>query len=390
MTRRPLKILLSDPHLRGGGQVRYVSNLAAELKTLGHDVTILCKPGSVLLDKAAQAGCPCIDKFVFKGGMRLRAWLSDLRRMTKLIQSATPDIVHASGSQDHWIAALANRWIGRTACLVRTRHNTYPVSQNAANRLLNRRLTDYQIVVCEIVRRDLEKNRAFDASRMCSIHNGVDARKFLPHLGNRQKARTEFGYDNSHIVCGIAARLVSAKGHEFLFQAIAALKETNPNLRLLVLGHGDLDSSLRKLASELQIDSIVHFAGFRDDMDYCVQAIDIGVQPSIDCDTSSFSLKEQMACEKPVVASNYGGLTEIVADGEEGFVVAARTVEPLADAIAKLTQDANLRAAMGKAGRRRVLKDFTVQVFANRTVEAYYRALDFHRALGFARAGILD
>jgi len=126
-------------------------------------------------------------------------------------------------------------------------------------------------------------------------------------------------------------------------------------------------------------DVFLKFGGFREDMSYCTQAFDAGAQPSIDCDTSSFSLKEQMACEKAVVASDYGGLGEIVTDGIEGFVVPSGVVEPLAAAIRRLANDASLRKTMGAAGRARVLRDFTVQVFARRTLDAYRHALELHR-----------
>jgi glycosyltransferase involved in cell wall biosynthesis len=269
---------------------------------------------------------------------------------------------------------------GSPVCLVRTRHNTYPVANSLPNRVLNRNWTDYQIVVCDVVRRQLASQPTFDPARLCSIHNGVDAERFKPDAESRARAREEFRYGPNDLVLGIAARLVPAKGHEYLFRAAAGLRAELPNLRILVLGEGELERSLRDLASELGIESIVTFAGFREDMPYCTQAFDIGVQPSIDCDTSSFSLKEQMAAEKSVITSDYGGLTEIVTDSVEGIVVPERTVEPLAHAIRALANDAGLRAEMGARGRARVLREFTVQVFASRTVEAYRRALDMHRA----------
>jgi glycosyltransferase involved in cell wall biosynthesis len=215
---------------------------------------------------------------------------------------------------------------------------------------------------------------------MCSIHNGVDTQEFRADGVERAAARAEFGYKDDDLVCGIAARLVPAKGHEYLFRAAALLKKEFPGLRVLVLGRGDLETELVKLAGELGIGEIVRFAGFREDMARCTQAFDIGVQPSVDCDTSSFSLKEQMAEEKPVVCSDYGGLTEILTDGVEGFIVPTRTVEPLAEAMKKLLIDSELRPKMGAAGRQRVLKEFTLEMFAERTVEAYYRALEIHGA----------
>lgn len=374
-----LHILMTDPHLAGGGQVRYVSNLARELRRLGHRVTIGCKGGSVLVARAAEAGAEPYDRFAFKGGLRPRAWARDIWQVKSCIRAASPDVIHASGSQDHWVCALANRLMGRPVCLVRTRHNTYPVKDHLPNRVLNRDWTDYQIVVCDVVRRNLAAQRAFDADRMCSIHNGVDAAQFRPDPGLRSQMRAAFGYGEQDFVCGIAARLVPAKGHEFLFKAVAAIRTSAPHVRVLVLGQGDLEQPLRALADGLGIADIVQWAGFREDMAACVQAFDVGAQPSIDCDTSSFSLKEQMAAGIPVIASDYGGLTEILTDGVEGYIVPAGTVTPLADALRRLFKSDADRKRMGAAGRQRVLREFTIEVFAARTVEAYHRAISVHR-----------
>lgn len=375
MTPAPLHILITDPHLSGGGQVRYVSNLASQLVQFGHKVVIGCRPGSVLVESAQAAGCPARDSFAFRGGLRPAAWRNDLQNFRGYIRLEKPDIIHVSGSQDHWAAALANNTLGRPVCILRTRHNTYNVANNFPNRILNRRWTDYQIVVCDTVRRDLARHPAFDPARLCTIHNGVDANLFTPSAETRAAARAEFGYEPSRLVLGIAARLVDAKGHVFLFRAAALLKDKLPQLRILCFGQGVKEPQLRQLAAELGISGIVQFGGFRNDMHRCTQAFDIGIQPSIDCDTSSFSLKEQMALEIPVIASDYGGLVELVDDGVEGLIVPAGSVEPLAAAIASLAADAPRRTVMGKAGRARVIRDFTVEVFARRTVEAYSRAL---------------
>lgn len=378
MTDLPLKVFMTDPHLGGGGQVRYVTNLARQLTAMGHAVTIGCKPGSILVASAQTAGCAVRPEFSLRGGLRPGSWQRDIAALRAYIRNEAPSLIHVSGSQDHWVCAIANRTLGRPVCLVRTRHNTYSVGRHFPNRVLNRAWTDFQIVVCDVVRRDLARHPAFDATRMCSIHNGVDAQEFKPDPESRRRAREEFGYSGKHLVCGIVARLVPAKGHEFLFRAVALLHTSIPHLRILVLGQGDLEERLRRLAAESGIVPLVRFAGFRADMAYCVQAIDLGIQPSIDCDTSSFSLKEMMAAEKPVIASDYGGLTEIVDDGSEGLVVPAGTVDPLARAIESLAADANRRIEMGKKGRERVLRDFTIEVFAARTVAAYRQAVDIH------------
>lgn len=379
-TERPLKILLTDPHRDGGGQVTYVGNLARQLTEWGHEVTIGCCFGSVLVDAARLARCAVVDAFPFRGGVRPRAWAGDLRLIRRFVAENEPDILHVNLSQDHWSAAVANEFMGHPTCLVRTRHNTYPVHDNVVNRMLNRRWTDYQIIVCDVVRRDLAAQPTFIAERMCSIQNGIDADHYKPDAAMRESARAEFGYSEDDLVVGIAARLVTDKGHAYLFRAVAQLQDKLPALRLLVLGQGPLRDDLDQLAHDLNIAGRITWAGFRNDMPRCVQAFDIGVQPSIGCDTSSLSLKEQMATEVPVIASDYGGLVEIVTDGVEGIVVPTATIDPLADAIMRLAADPGLRRGMGLAGRQRVLREFTLEVFARRTVEAYRRAREFHRA----------
>lgn len=372
MSHSPLHILIADPHLHGGGQVRYVATLTQGLHALGHRVTIACRPGSVLADHA-RGIAETLDTFQFRGGARVPGWLHDNREALRFIREEKPHILHVNGSQDHWSFAIANGWLKGPAFLVRTRHNTYKVNDNLPNRILNRRYTDFQIVVCHTVREDLEQHPAFLADRLLTIHNGVDAVQYRFNEEARRQAREEFGYSDSDVVCGIVARLVDAKGHTFLFQAAALLKDQYPQLKIAVLGQGVLEQQLRDQAADLGIADRVQFLGFREDMEYCIQAFDIGTQPSIDCDTSSFSMKEQMAAGIPLIASDYGGLTEIIDDGVEGLIIAAGTVEPLADALKKLLDDAALRKSMAEKGIERVQAEFSSEVFVRRTLEVYQR-----------------
>lgn len=375
MSQSPLHILLTDPHSDGGGQVRYIQNLAGELRRMGHAVTIGCRPGSVLARVARETDSESLEVFNFARGLRPLRWWNDICSLRGFLAKASPDVIHVNGSQDHWVAALTRALFQRGACILRTRHNTYSVKRGLLNRWLNSGSTARQIAVCEMVRRTLADHPAFDAPRLSAIHNGVDTARYAPDPECRARMREAFGYRDDEVVFGIAARLVEAKGHTFLFDAAAQLVEEFPTLRLLVLGQGALEAPLRTQVSRLGLDERVHFAGFRNDMEQCVHAFDVGVLPSIDCDTSSFSLKEQMAAGIPVITSDYGGLPEIVDDGREGLVVPNGTVEPLAAAMRQLALDPEARHRMGAAGRERVLKEFSLESFAVRTVDVYRSAI---------------
>lgn len=376
MSQSPLHILLTDPHSDGGGQVRYVQNLAGELRRMGHSVTIGCRPGSVLLRVAQETDSDALAVFNFARGLRPVRWWNDIRALRHFLKKARPDLIHVNGSQDHWVAAITRALFCRDTCILRTRHNTYSVKRGLVNRWLNSGSTARQIAVCEMVRRSLAEHPAFDAPRLSAIHNGVDTVRYAPNPAFRERMREVFGYTADDLVFGIAARLVEAKGHTFLFEAAARLADEIPALRILVLGQGALESSLKAQVRSLNLDGRVHFAGFRNDMEQCVHAFDVGVLPSIDCDTSSFSLKEQMAAGIPVITSDYGGLPEIVADGREGLVVPHGTVDELAAAMRQLALDPEARSRMGMAGRERVLKEFSLESFATRTVDIYRMALE--------------
>ena len=125
VTGRPLHILMTDPHLRGVGQVRYVSSLAAELTRFGHRVTIGCKPDSVLVEHAKAAGCGVDNRFTFRGDSAPLCWLADIRDAPlhpgKNRYLHVKRFAESLGRGSHKTAF----WAGRVP--VRTRHNTYPV-----------------------------------------------------------------------------------------------------------------------------------------------------------------------------------------------------------------------------------------------------------------------
>jgi len=380
MTSRPLNVFITNAQAEPGGEVRYVSTLAKALQEDGHQVLIGCKSEGVLAERARAMKMSVCDEFHYQRGLRPRMWPHDFAAMRRVLETNRFDIVHVNSSQDHWIAAIVNRRMGRPFCLVRTRHNTHLVSNSWPHRVLNRDWTDFHIMVCRFMRDlFLRRRRAmFDENRAVTVHNGIDSETYRPDPELRVEARMEFGYTDGDIVLGVAALLAPAKGHTLILRAMALLKKELPNLCLLIVGSGDIENELRGMSQDLGIAKAVTFAGRREDMQRCIQAFDISVQPSLR-ETSSFSLKEQMAAEKAVITSDYAGCLEIVDDGVEGFTVPVGTVEPLAAAIRHLTLDPVLRARMGRAGRERVLREFNVQEFCRRTVATYHKALELRK-----------
>lgn len=134
---------------------------------------------------------------------------------------------------------------------MRTRHNTYPLQNHIFNKWYNLKSTDYHIAVCELVRQNLIRNNHFPEDKICSIHNGVNITEFQHDEEQRKKARTEFGFSETDIVYGIMARLSPAKGHVFLLKALKNIFKECPQVKVLILGAGALETELKNLTAEL-------------------------------------------------------------------------------------------------------------------------------------------
>jgi phosphatidylinositol alpha-1,6-mannosyltransferase len=177
------------------------------------------------------------------------------------------------------------------------------------------------------------------------ISNGIDTRVFHP----AGQPKREF---KINILC--VGRLVGRKGQHFLLEALATLRGCYRNpIHLTLVGTGDAESSLRRMASGLGVADTVTFAGFvpRDDIIRFYHQADIFVLPSQN-EGMSIALLEAMACGLPVLVTDTGGTSELVEDSENGYVVPWANVAALTNALAILIQDEKTRRQMGEKSRR--------------------------------------
>jgi glycosyltransferase involved in cell wall biosynthesis len=186
-----------------------------------------------------------------------------------------------------------------------------------------------------------------DGKKVSLTPFGVNLEVFQPET--RKEGKT--------IVIGATKSLESVYGLEYLIRAFAKLQ--NPGLRLLLVGDGSLRPKLERLAAELKIADRLEFAGRAapNEIPAYLRRMDILVNPSLR-ESFGVSVLEAQACEIPVIASNTGGLPEVMQDGLTGFLVPLEDVNALAEKIGLLVSDDNLRKRMGKAGRKFVKKKY--------------------------------
>jgi glycosyltransferase involved in cell wall biosynthesis len=207
-----------------------------------------------------------------------------------------------------------------------------------------------------------------DKSKVHIIPNGIDCKEF-----DRARSDTEFMVKHDlkkDTYLLYVGRLSSLKGVHYLIEAFKTVKKRHVKLKLVIAGKGDFEPYLRKVASNAPD---ILFLGHVESLEVkkalyenCLAV----VVPSI-YETFPMVVLEAMACSKPVVASNVGGIPSMVKHGRNGFLVKPMDVGGLEVFISKLCADPNLRKKMGLLGRKSAEKEFTADKMVNETLKVY-------------------
>jgi len=200
--------------------------------------------------------------------------------------------------------------------------------------------------------------------RISVIPIGTDMKRFDPNLYNRGTTRIQFDIPQSKLVIGMLGRLDPQKGQEEFIRTIPILLKLQTNLHFVIAGdetegqHG-FKNKLRDLSIELGVMDTLQFLPFTNAVPEFMSAIDIFVLPSY-AETFGFVLVEALAMGKAIVATNSGGVPEIITDGSTGLLVPPRNVQALADALLKLVKDQQLRSSFSSEARADALKRFDI------------------------------
>jgi glycosyltransferase involved in cell wall biosynthesis len=290
-------------------------------------------------------------------------------RLSRIIKDLKPDVVHAH--DPHAVAAASlglafNTSMVRCPPLLASRRVAFHLKGNAFSRW------KYHQVDCFIAASDYIHKVLFDdgiaASKIVTVHEGIDIHRIqIEPVAN---IHAELWLPVHAPIVGATGALTAEKGHRHLIDAAAAIVRDVPDARFVILGEGDHRPQLERQIKELHLEKHVFLPGFREDVLGFLRAFDLFVMPSL-AEGLGTSLLDAMAAAKATVASNTGGIPEVVVDGETGLLVPPRDHHALAHAISTLLKDQALRARMGAAGLERVQRIFSAERMVERTLEVY-------------------
>jgi glycosyltransferase involved in cell wall biosynthesis len=299
----------------------------------------------------------------------------------RLIRSLRPAIVHTNGTKMHLLGTLAARMAG-VPVVWHIHDFLVPGTWERLLALLGRRMKVRVVANSEAVRRSLEP-MGLCPQTVC-IPNGVDLNRFHPK-SDGLGVRKEFGLSPDTRVVGLVGILAPWKGQDVFLRAAALIHAKQPATRFLIVGdeiyktagHGTFRAQLEQQVAQTGLKQVVTFTGYRDDMPDIIAALDIVVHASVQPEPFGLVVLEAMACGHPVIATNGGGVPEVLGtDGACGLLVPPNNSNALAAAILRLLEDTARRASMGRAGRRRAQELFDIRLHAQHVQRLYDSILE--------------
>lgn len=332
------------------GIARTAINLVESLDPSRYRLSVLClRDDGAIGDRFREMGV-AVSAMGWQGG---RADIPGALRFARALRRAEPDIVHIHSG------GLTPRFVSRVAAGAKVIVHYHSLREESGTRRGSRRSS----LAADLVIANSEATAlSVRGSKPLVVYPGV---ALHPRLGRGT---------SGHFTIGVAARLAPVKGISFLIGAIALLRERIPHLRLVIAGDGPERPKLETQVRASGLEKAVKFAGWIDDVAAELPNWDLYVQPSL-AEGLGISVLEAMAAGIPVVASDVGGLKEVIDDGVTGFLVPPRDTVTLAERIAQLASDRSLRSRMGDASRAHVIEHFNLERESQAIRTAYEKLL---------------
>lgn len=348
----------------GGAEV-WLMDVMHGLSRHGHEVTLACRPGTILEKNARAEGFDVVPV-----AMRGDFDPDVVWKMMRLIRARHIDVISTNMDKELRFGGLAAR-LARKVAVVPSREVDYPLKNKLHYRFTYNRLADHILANSASTRQSLLANAPWlSPERIEIIYKGIDPAPYLTAPEEGIAVRRELGIPESAPVVGFVGQIIERKGIPDVVECIPRVVEKFPDVKFLFVGEGKLAEFLRSKARELEVaDHVIH-AGFRNDIPAVMKAIDMLVLPSV-VEGFGYVLVEAMAAAKPVVASRVSSIPEIVQHDETGILVDVHDPERLAAAIVRVLSDPVRARAMGERGRCVVLEKFTLQRMVDQVEAAF-------------------
>lgn len=369
-----MKVLHIITKSNWGGAQRHVFDLVMHQKNMALDVSVACgveNGKAPLVARLKPANIPVYEISSLGRDIHFARDISTVFEIYRLLKKVRPDVVHLHSSKVGLLGALAARAAG-TPKIIFTAHGTpFNEDRNILPKTiiyllsyLTVLLSKHTICVSNKVLHDYPK--LFCKYKMSVVHNGMDEPIFFSEKDARELLKISLeGY-----IIGTIAELHPNKGLLTLLKAIPLLKENHPAFSLHIIGGGEQEVELRKYIAENNLNAHVIMHGFVTDAYRYLPAFDIFVLPSIN-EGLPYVLLEAALAGVPIIASDVGGVSEVVKGDVTGLLVKRNNPKMLAEKLNSLMGDSLLSKSLTENMQRHVKTEFSEEQMLKKIIALY-------------------
>ncbi len=358
-----MKVLQLLPELNEGGVERGTAELSREFVKQGLTSIVISKGGKLVEQIEKEGGQHiCLD-VCSKNPFTLPYRIFKLRQQ---LRALAPDVVHARSRIPAWMTYFANRALGIP--FVTTVHGLNSVSRYSEIMTKGDRV----ITVSEVVRDYVLKHYSVAEGKIRVIQRGVDTQFFNPeHVDSHfiEQFKAQYDLNNKFIVSSVG-RITWLKDFETFIKAIAIAKEKIPNITALIVGgiredKQDYFNSLKDLARKHGVEQQIIFTGSQSKVAEVYALSDLTVNASLKMGNIGRTVVESLAMNTPTIATTYEGLTNLVEDGVNGYLIKTQDPDDLANKIVAVSQ------GRFKQIRETLNPDYTLDTMVRQTLAVY-------------------
>ncbi|HEU4887062.1 MAG TPA: glycosyltransferase family 4 protein [Thermoanaerobaculia bacterium] len=347
------------------GSVHQMFQAASGLRERGHEVTIVSRPDPVLAARAAE-------RDVRFHGMPFRHQfdLGTIRRLRQLIREERPDVIHVHKGIAHALAMTAS-WRIPVGAFVVNRGVSFPLDVWNRGKYRSSRV-DRVVTVCRQIKDVIVESGRLPEEKVQVVYAGTDVTHFDPAKWDPRAFRREKGVaDDRFVVAQVGVR--DWKGWKELIDSVSDVAPQHPEVHLLLIGcRGDAEKNeVMSYAREVGVADRVTAVEYRTDMPNVFASCDLVVDASWAGTGITGTVREAMAMQKPVIATNAGGNEELVSSPAVGWLIPMKDRAALTQALREVIGDLERAAVVGRAAREHVVRGFSKELRITRLEGLY-------------------
>jgi len=365
-SKRKINVIHLVEELTIGGLEKILTTIALNLDKKKYNVSVWClKKGGFFANKLAKEGIDVKILHISTSRNPLSIY-----KLYKLLKSHKFDIIHTHAYSAGTIGRIS-AFLAGIPVIISHNQNVYDYYNRYYHFVewLLSHITDGIICVSDIVKKFTNETQRINANKLITIHNGIDSVCSVDEK-DTSGLKKELGIPINYSVMGTIAQFSEKKGLGYLIKSASILLEHRKDINFLLVGKGALKEELKILCVNLKVEKNVIFAGERSDIPEILSLIDIFVLPSIR-EGLPLAVLEAMDCGKAIIATNVGGIPEVIKDGVSGILVSPKDPEALHSAMNELLDDRGKMEKMGYEGKKICGKNFSSKAMVDRVEELY-------------------